>query len=346
MLWLPQRVEGTPENAPLPGERDCPVAATRAHRRVHRLRHRVPHSDGSSRAPELTTGFDLPEAAEWDPETAVWFVSNMVGNPAARDHNGWIGRLDPSRPDRVDTLAAGGQLGVTLHGPKGMVVHGDVVWVTDIDALRAFDKRTGVPRGTIEMAAHGAVALNDIALHPDGSISVTDPRLLFGDDGSSRHEGEDRIFRVAPDGAVSVAVQGPALAQPNGIAWDAAADRFVIAPLEGTTVLGWRPGDASPAVIGRAGGAQDGVAVLDSGEILVSSLADGSIYLLKGHEARPLITGLRFPVSFGMDRDGCRIAIPLIGEGRVEIWDITPRRAAQTARGGKQELSTCVPAHP
>ncbi len=83
-----------------------------------------------------------PEAARWDSDQNVWFVANINGDPLGKDNNGFIARLTPE--GKVDSLKfiAGGRGGVTLNAPKGMAITGDTIWVADIDAVRAFNKRT------------------------------------------------------------------------------------------------------------------------------------------------------------------------------------------------------------
>src|SRR5262245_45625941 len=80
-----------------------------------------------------------PGTALFDAGRGVFLVSEIVGGPTTRDHNGRIiavgldGRRDP------DPVVAGGLAGATLHAPKGMLLAGDTLWVADIDAVRAFD---------------------------------------------------------------------------------------------------------------------------------------------------------------------------------------------------------------
>src|SRR3989475_12257109 len=68
------------------------------------------------------------------------------------------------------------------------------------------------------------------------------------------HPGPDRVFRIGPDRAVTVAVRGDTLGRPNGIALDAAGKRFVIVEFGGRSVLAWKPGDKAPSVIAKGPG--------------------------------------------------------------------------------------------
>jgi len=90
-----------------------------------------------------------PEAARFDPELGVYFVSNINGSPLGKDGNGFISRL--TRDGKVDSLKfiAGGRGGAVLNAPKGMAINGDTLWVADIDAVRAFDKKSCKPIVTV-----------------------------------------------------------------------------------------------------------------------------------------------------------------------------------------------------
>src|SRR2546427_12410942 len=87
------------------------------------------------------------------------------------------------------------------------------------------------------------------------------------------HPGPDRIFRIGPDRAVTVAVRGDTLGRPNGIALDAVGKRFVIVEFGGRSVLAWKPGDKAPSVIAKGPGGVDGVEIV-GGRILVSRRSD------------------------------------------------------------------------
>src|SRR6476619_4144818 len=81
-------------------------------------------------------GFQGPESVKYDAEQDVFFVSNMTGYGSALDGNGYISRLSAANPDSAVVFAQGGRGGVTLDAPKGMAIHGDTLWVADIQALR------------------------------------------------------------------------------------------------------------------------------------------------------------------------------------------------------------------
>ena len=264
-------------------------------------------------------GFSTPESVLWDAKEDVWFVSNINGVPTAKDGNGFITRL--TRDGVIDSLRfiAGGRDGVTLNGPKGMTLVGDTLWVADIDAVRAFSVRTGLPVASVELGSQ-ATFLNDVAVGPDGTIYVTDSGIGFDDKGQMTHPGPDRIFALKGR-TVSVAAEGDWLERPNGITWDGANGRFIVVPFGGPDLLAWKPGVAKVDTIGTGPGGQDGVEFVD-GDLLVTSWADSSLFAVTSAGNREVVTGVPSPADIGVDQLRGLVAIPLFQENRVEVWRV------------------------
>lgn len=261
-------------------------------------------------------GFSTPESAIYDPDLDTWFVTNINGSPSAKDGNGFISRL--TADGVVDSLhfVEGGRDGVTLHAPKGQAIIGDTLWVTDIDAVRGFDKRTGAPLAMIEFGRR-AVFLNDIAVGPDGALYITDTGIIIAD-GEVRHPGPDRVFRAAGRD-ITILAEGDHLERPNGIAWDDVNRRWVMVAFGGPTLFGWAP-DSAPAAIGTGPGGQDGVVVLRDGRILVSSWADSTVFAVGPSGTTRVVTGVESPADIGLDPVRQRLGIPLFNANRVEFW--------------------------
>src|SRR5436309_13664691 len=130
----------------------------------------------NSRATKVATvvGFLTPESVLDDSAQGIYFVSNINGSPLTKDNNGFISRVRPDGAVENLKFIEGGRGGVTLNAPKGMAVRGDTLWVTDIDAVRAFDAKTGAPRDSVSLSSLGAVFLNDLAITPTGAHYITD----------------------------------------------------------------------------------------------------------------------------------------------------------------------------
>ena len=261
-------------------------------------------------------GFDTPESVLHDATADVYLVSNLNGPPLQKDNNGYISRLQPDGGTMVRRWIRGGHGGVTLHAPKGMALQGDVLWVSDIDTLRKFDRNSGAPLGEVPIV--GATFLNDVSAGPDGAVYCTD----LGLDANFAPSGTDAIWRVAPDGAVTALAKTPELGQPNGL----------VAREGGVYVVSWRDGtffqiDARGirTDLGKAPTAQlDGLVRVDGGAgkpfWLATSWAGSCVYRfdLSG-QCTTLRGKFEQPADCGFDAKRGRLLVPLFGQNRLEV---------------------------
>ena len=272
--------------------------------------------------PELVgtvSGFETPESVRFDGARGFFYVSNVTGNPGHKDNNGYISRV---RVDgTMDSLKfiAGGLNGVTLHSPKGMYLLGDTLWVADIDAIRVFNVVSGAALATVELAPNGAVFLNDVTRAPDGTLYVSDTRFVFGDSGVT-HRSPDRVYRVGPDRAVSVAVEGDTLGRPNGVFWDTDGQRLIIAALGPPRIFEWKPGDTAPRLVAAGPGGYDGIESLGGGRFLLSAQDDSSISVLENGTVTRVVGNIVAPGDIGWDPAGRRVFVPLLEANQVVIW--------------------------
>jgi len=271
-----------------------------------------------------TDSMKTPESVRYDADLDAYFVSNINGNPSQKDGNGFIARVDAANTSSMTRLVEGGKNGATLHAPKGMAIVGDTLWVADIDAMRAFNKRTGAVITSINLRPMKAEFLNDVVAGPDGSIYVTDTGVRFDANGAMSHPGTDQIFKIAAR-KPSVAIKSDsALKAPNGIAWDGANGRFVLGPFNDKVVSAWKDGDSTVTQIGTGPGSYDGVEVLADGRILVSSWADSSVHVISNGTFRKVIGNVEAPADIGVDTKRNVVAIPRFNAGRVEYFTIVP----------------------
>ena len=280
-----------------------------------------------ARRAHVIQGFAFPESVRYDPDQDVYFVSNMQGPGSAKDGNGYIARVPAGDLGKIEIFIRSGVNGATLDAPKGMAIQGDTLWVADIDVMRAFHRRTGAPLGSIDLAPHKAVLLNDVATGPDGSLRVTDTGIAMTSKGVI-YNGGDKIFAIAPGRAVSVMAMGAALGRPNGITWDPQEKRWIVVTFDPfrSEVYALRQGDTARTVLGRGTGKYDGVERLADGRLLVTSWTDSALVVFSGGKSHRMISGLWQPADLGVDTRRNRVAIPVVLQGRVEIWDL-PRAA-------------------
>jgi sugar lactone lactonase YvrE len=268
-------------------------------------------------------GFGFPESVRYDPDQDVFFVSNMAGTGSDKDNNGYIQFIPASTLDSARLLVQGGVNGVTLDAPKGMALQGDTLWVADIDVLRAFHRRNGAPLGTIDLRPRGAVMLNDIATAPDGSLRVTDTGIAMTRVGVL-YRGGEKVFRIGADGAVSVIARGPNLKRPNGITWDPQGKRWIIVSFDTHSSEVYALTDQGrQTVLARGLGRFDGLERLPDGRLLVTAWSDSSLHLIDAQgRSQRIVRDLWQPADIGLDTRRNRVAIPLVLQGRVEVWQL------------------------
>jgi hypothetical protein len=270
-------------------------------------------------------GFQGPESVKYDAEQDVYFVTNMTGPGSEKDGNGYISRVSAADPRSAVVFAQGGKGGVVLHAPKGAALHGDTLWVCDIDVLRGFDRRTGAPLANLDFAPLGAVQLNDVAIGPDDRIYITDTGIIMSRKGVV-YKGPSRIFTVGPGARIDTLKVSSQVPWPNGIAWDSAGARWIVVtfdPFDGQVHAISRGGDSS-AVLRHGSARLDGLQVLADGGIVYASWGDSSIHLLRGTQDRTLVRETPEAADFGLDTRRHHLAIPLSTLGRVQLWDIGP----------------------
>lgn len=161
------------------------------------------------------TDLQSPHSFLGDPSGKEYFISNVNGEPDARDNNGFITKLDAEgKVVNLKFVQGGGE--VTLHAPKGMALVNHTLYVADLETLRAFDQKTGRPVLTLSLAPQSKassassgkpVSLVDVAW--DGQ------RFLYISDSTN-----NSIYRVDLDQqyAVSLLVHDDRLAGPSGLA--------------------------------------------------------------------------------------------------------------------------------
>lgn len=278
-----------------------------------------------------------PASVVHDEEQDVYFVSNVDGADAGKDGKGFISRITPNGKVADAKFIDG------LDAPKGMAIRGTELWVADIDVVRVFDRVTGAAVRKIELASHGAVYLEDVAVGPDDAIYVTDMDVRIRGEKERLRQGDGRIYRIGEGDDVEVAMAGEELRSPSGIVWD--GTRFLIAQSYGNEVLAWNRGMGTKAVL-RGPGAYDGIAVLPNGTVIVSSHYDDGLHFGKAGDMRPLFARKPSPGDIAFDRKRNRLLIPSSDGDWLEAWTLPPleaQPATKTAKEGVTELAKSDP---
>ncbi len=263
-----------------------------------------------------------PESVRYASDQDVYFISVMNGPGSEKDNNGYIVEVSGSNLGQAKLLVVGGKNGVTLDAPKGLAIHGDTLWTTDIDKLRAFNRYSGKPLGEIDLAPKGAVLLNDIAVGPNDTMYVTDTGIDMSQIGVI-YVGGDKVFAIGPNRSISVVAHGNVLGRPNGVTWDPTGKRWVVVSFDPfhSEMYALHPNDSTRIILAKGKGKFDGIEPLPNGTFLVSSWADSSVHQLGKGEDIQVVRNVPTPADIGLDTKRGRLAIPT-GGNRVEFWDL------------------------
>lgn len=254
-----------------------------------------------------------PESVLYDREQDVYFISNMNGGLLTADDNGFISRVNPDSMAVELKWIEGGKKGVRLDAPKGMGIVGNTLYVSDVTAVRKFDRRTGAPLG--EIALPGATLINDIAV--DGnSVYVSDTGLRQGPGTTFIPTCTDAVWKVTNDHAQKIA-SGATLDHPNGL--DVADGRLRVVAFGGTALYEIDGGKRKD-LGSLPGGQLDGLLHLDDGDVLVTSWRANEIYRgPAGGPYRAVLAGVVTPADIGYDSKRHRLLLPSSAANTVSI---------------------------
>ncbi len=253
-------------------------------------------------APVVVEGFSTPESALHDPAADVYLVANINGAPTVKDDNGFISRVDVDGTVAELRWIDGATGEFELNAPKGMAIHGDTLFVTDIDVVRAFHRVSGEALAVRPIP--GAEFMNDLAVGPDGTLYATDT-------------SGNTVYRFDENGDPVVHVSGGPLNNPNGVA--ALEDDIILvywggggAMVDGTSLEVME----LPAPEGEG---LDGVVPLPDGSYLVSSW-DLRAVLRVGLDGTvtEILGDVDSPADIGYDARRDRVLVPLF-EGQLVI---------------------------
>jgi hypothetical protein len=284
----------------------------------------------------VVSGFVSPESVVHDTPSDVYLVSNVGGSPVTVNH-GFISRVSPDGTVLDLRWIQDGVNGVTLHGPKGLWLHRNELYVADVDTLRIFNRHTGAPIRNVAIPnpfAPAALFLNHVVVTNNGTVYISD-------------QLNSALFTVDPEGYASVLASGPQLGNPDGFLFDSgelswvtffghevrrltASGRIIMeAPLPAVDVTGLKLGP-NPLPAGAL--MLDGYARWHD-SLLVSSWVTGKIYRI-GRSGTDIQTVFQVvgaqdnpsspdgPAKINIDYSRSRLLIPLFSKGQLVILQL------------------------
>ena len=264
----------------------------------------------------ITSGLAGPESVLYDPQQDVYFISNINGGLLDKDNNGFITRVDANNLTVNLKWIEGGKNGVTLDGGKGMAIVGETLYVSDVSAVRKFNRRTGMPEG--EIALPGATTINDMTT--DGKrVWVSDTGVIPASGQTFFSSGTDAVWQIENDRATKIA-SGTDLKQPNGLAY-VNGNLWVVT--FGGAELYQLDGGSKKNVTELPRGQLDGLVALPDGTFFVTSWDGMCVYRGKsGGAFEPILQAIPTPADIGYDTKRNLLMVPASSSNRVTLHPV------------------------
>ena len=263
------------------------------------------------------SSFDTPESMQVDPETGAYYISNINGDPLAKDGNGYISKVTANGNTVIQKFIGGKPDDPLLNAPKGLVVIGKDIFVTDIDVIKALDKETGKLTATIDLRPWKVKFLNDLTMDPSGYLYVSD--MLT-----------NRIFKVDPKKNYDVKLysDSPALGGPNGLVINPRSRNLMVVTWDSGQLL-----EIDPAghihVLKRGLKGLDGIDYDQDGNLYVSSFEKGEIYRIPLYGRGPLsvfMSGLISPSDISCDRKNNELLVPSFKGNTINTFPLSSQQ--------------------
>ncbi|MCS6303310.1 MAG: hypothetical protein H8K07_06560 [Nitrospira sp.] len=253
------------------------------------------------------TGLESPNSFIGDPSGKEYFISNINGEPEARDNNGFITKLNADGKVTDLKFIQGGVADVLLHAPKGMALVGPILYIADLDQLKAFDKTSGKLIATVlfPTSSHTRVSLTDVAAAPDGMLYVSD-------------EAANSIYRVDPSGnhRVDLLIHDERLAGPAAIVIHPKTNHLITVSRQKGKIFDVTPDgqltelEANGVFTGRFENLS-GVDFDQWGTMYVSDITKGKIWrMTRDHRFQVIAEYLPAPADISIDRVNNLILVP------------------------------------
>ena len=205
---------------------------------------------------------------------------------------------------------------LVLNEPYGSDIAGGMLYVADRDGgtspnepsvavIRKFDLKTGAPAG--ETRVDKVAWFNDIEAADNGTVYAT----VTGVGGDKPDPASWQVWKIAPDGAATIFVQGAPLRQPNGVAFDP-QNNIVVVNIGNNEVLTFSPEGKLLKTENAAQPGNDGLVIMSDGTKYVSSVVNGGVSRMRPNQPAELIArNIPNAASMCYDAGADQLVIPM-----------------------------------
>jgi hypothetical protein len=258
------------------------------------------------------------ESCVYDAERGLILAVNRGVNQNQVPNDGFVSLINHDGSVHTAKWIGATRDGLVLNHPFGSFIHDGTLYTADRDGgtgpddpsvsvLRLFDMATGAPAG--EMPAPESPGFNDIAVADDGTVYATQTNL--GIPGAEPDPATWKVFKITPDGAVSVIVEGEPLNLPNGIELDNDSN-VVVVNIGDPAVLTFSPEGELLDTEQSAQSGNDGLVIMEDGTKYVSSVREGGIARIPpGGTAELIATGIPSAASMCYDSGANQLVVPM-----------------------------------
>jgi sugar lactone lactonase YvrE len=171
---------------------------------------------------ETSPDLKNPESVVYYQPNKTLFVSNINGEPAERDQNGFISKVsfENGSISELDWIEG-------LNAPKGMAINDNKLYISDINGLIEAD----IPNGQIinRYNASGSVFLNDVAIDGQGKVYVSDTGTNSIYRLENRSISSENTTESSPPSSLDLWLKSNELNGPNGLYVDNDKNKLIVA---------------------------------------------------------------------------------------------------------------------
>jgi len=262
------------------------------------------------------------ESCSYDPVRKVIVVPNRGVGQNVRTNDAWITFLNHDGSVHTSRWVGVQNAGVQrdnmtppliLNEPAGSNIANGILYLADRDGgtgpndpavavVRSFNMQTGLPVKSVKVAQ--STGFNDLEASSDGTVYATVT-------GTGQDATTWQVWKITPDGAASIFVQGAPMRQPNGIAFDQQGN-IVVVNIGTEDVITYSKDGKVVRTEKAVQSGNDGLVVMKDGTKYVSSVVNGGVSRIRpGRPAELIAKNIPNPASMCYDPDANQLVIPM-----------------------------------